>query len=463
MLRKLATSQRSFLCVDGDDIKGKELWELCQRFRGYLVSVYNRNPADKTACGVFAEHTAEDTIYVRLAASLSYLHEEAVFHLASHKLMHPEHLLVSGNVINNRDIVGLHESRGVFELGSVWNEVRYEEGSLLEEMGLDRALARSELPSPPFMFPKGRDIPAPYAYLQHVYFLRALRQRNSASLDKYRFGRMDFESAGIDAWTPDVVAYAGWDVVSDFSRRDCDQFPTYVEAHPDQPRSGISRLDHYLTSPRGFGLRSGRSSVAVGEALAVVLITHTQHMVFRRQQPFEPFDLQPRQTIGYEMDGTTAMDPFFDAAMWILGDQIQVGDDDTIENAVSKQAIPDPVGDDGVRLPIVSEADANPAHLSARDMVGYVGGDPELLASQEPPRDPNFDGERLEKAREHVAAGGRFGVQCEPGTEGVASLQGRFSQFGCYGWLEDRVMGRFQMLSDRLYQQVDGVYEPPPQ
>ena len=32
---------------DGDDTKGRELWELCQQYTGFLKNIYNKNRNDK--------------------------------------------------------------------------------------------------------------------------------------------------------------------------------------------------------------------------------------------------------------------------------------------------------------------------------------------------------------------------------------------------------------------------------
>lgn len=454
----------NFRLSDGDDTKGRELWELCQQYAGFLKNVYNKNRSDKSACELFAELSDPQTVYVKLSAALVYIHEDAVYELVSHKLSHPEHILASANVVNNRESVAMHAAMGLFDASSVYNEVRYEEAQELEALGLDRTLGKAELPAPPYGFDKGGATSAPHAYLQHLYFMKALRQERSRfhlnGLDKYRFDTIDYAARGYSTWTPDVFAFSGADVLYDFSLDACEHMPLYWEEHPAERFSGLSRLDHYLThSDKGFGAKSRKSSGAVGSAMAVVFANHWQLLTFHREPPFTPYEIEPRGTEGYELDGTSFMDPYFDNAMRVLAYEMQTEDDDAQEAVRGHED-----GDDGVRMTPEENARAieNIRTISALDVPDYVAGDPELIKTESETRDPNKETDRLDRAREHIAKGGRYGIECSPGAEGKASMDGRMSQFGCFGWLEDRLLYRYQSLSDKLYQRVAGEFQREP-
>lgn len=452
---------------DGDDTKGRELWQLCEAYEGFLSIVYNKNRHHKSACQLFGEMNDPRTLYVRLSAATAYIHEDAVFEMVSQKLLRPQYLLVSANVVNNREISTVHEARGVFEAGTILNEIRFEEANALEALGLERSLAKRELPSPPFRFTRGQDISAPHAYLQHLLFLKALRAPASSHgklLDKYRFDVMDFSALQFDAWTPDVYAFSGADVLSDFSMEECRAMPTFAIDHPDESFSGMSQLDYYLTSTqKGMGKKNKRYAVAVGRALAVVFVTHTQMLTFQREPPYKAIHIAPRGLEGYEMDSVTFMDPYFDAAMRVLGDQIQVEEDDNAIQELQKARDASAADDAPLQLNGGEETTKLLQSLTARDIPEYVGGDPEAIVSIQEKQDPNYDLDRLYKAREYISSGGRYGIECEPGSEGTGSLSGRFSQFGCYGWLEDRMLFRYQTLSDKLFGEIDGTFKRIPQ
>ena len=336
--------------TDGDDTLGQELWEIFQKYAGYLSQMYNKKREEKTACEMFTEFNDANAIYIRLSPSFVYIDQYAVYEMVKEKLTNPEHLLVSGNVVNNREISVMHDAMGVYSSITRYNEVRYEEKAELEVLGIDPDRIHAELPTAPFGFDnKHGIISTPHAYLQHLFFLKHIKQEKSRFHDKplnnYKFSTLDFNTFGYESWTPDVITFSGADVNYDFSVSDCEATPLYTEVHPTDRFSGMSKLDYYLTGS-GFSKRSNKHSVAVGNALVVVFMSHHQHLPFYREAPYTPYDIEPRRTYGYIPDDMTIMDPYINAAMSVLADLMPESDDDA---GNFKPRDPED-GDDGVRL-----------------------------------------------------------------------------------------------------------------
>lgn len=382
---------------DADRLDYFSINQLAGSLEGYVV--IDTATLMQRGCDAFSTYDNQKTIYVKVDASIVYLHEFTVFNLVQAVLAGGEKggIIAVANVINNQKLSGLHAALGAHDQTDGFEAIKAEEATRLEELHLDRSL-QEEILSPPFDFyDKHTQISGAHAYLQHLYFFH--HKKNSELQSKYFFESIDARILGYSGWILQVFAFSGADMKKVFKSSEC---LASVPAQAITRTNGIVSNALYTYLMEDISMRDGRAARVIGNALAVSFANHVQLMPFKTSAPFSP-NHDPRENrMFWNGDDIYSRDPLYDYPTELLAEIIK--SDFPFEDTEEEQ---------------------------------------------------EFQDRKRMLANSRIMDGGRYGFSCS-GSSGWEVLEKPrvgdfekepFSDFGCLGWLEDKVLPKFEEYS----------------
>jgi hypothetical protein len=203
-------------------------------------------------------------------------------------------------------------------------------------------------------------------------------------------------------WILQVFAFSGADMKKVFKASEC---LASVPAQSITRTNGIVSNALYTYLIDDLSMRNGRAARVVGNALAVSFANHVQLMPFKTSPPYSP-NHDPRENrIFWNVDDMYSRDPLFDYPTELLAELIK----------------PD-------------------------------------LPFEDAEEEQEFQDHRRVLAHTRIMEGGRYSFSCS-GSSGWEVLEKPrigdyekepFTDFGCLGWLEDKILPKFEEYSLEL-------------
>jgi hypothetical protein len=411
-------------------------------------------------------------ISVVLDPATVYMSEMTIYYLVRALLQDESIDIAAANVINGEGAGALHSAQGAFDAASAYTQMRFEEQTELSRTTkLSSLAAFKEIPSPPFDFNSSSKTGLPpYAYLQHLYFLR--HHHHSTLSKAYVHPDLDLKPApSLSSETPlgslhglsfhRAFAFRGADMkrrlILDLDQCENDVAATAAEEEVDpRPVAETPVLYRYI-------FKAARRVVRVGRALTVLFAQRTQLLAFDTQA----MHLLSQQQASGQIAGADAprLSPDSAPSAVLFSPSIpqEAGCEEEAKLLDRFAVRPERVAHrgDGVRGPVAA-MDASVLALWRHPLglpwpppqrgseAAAINAEADFAISSYLAADGSSGFALCDAVTRRVSLPGAS-VKCG-GTGEESAQHGELhpSVFGCPGWLEDRVLPKYRLLASSL-------------